>query len=65
MDITSVNTDDEDTARGSGNAAGTTAGSAMLFYIGAGNADTTDTGGTVTSTSPGDSFTILYQVQID
>lgn len=65
VDITSAADDDEDGVRGSGNAAGTTAGSAMLFYIGAGNADSTNTGGTVTSTSPADSFTILYQVQID
>jgi len=64
VDLTYKDTDDEDTTIASGNAAGTAAGSALTFYIGAGNSDTTDTGGTVTSSSD-NTFTILYQVKID
>ena len=63
--LTNSNADSETqpgapTETGYGNNAGTTAGSAITFYVG----DTSDnaSGGIVTSS---DTFTIIYQVQID
>ncbi len=64
VDLTYQDSDNENTAIASGHAAGTAAASAITFYIGNGNSDTTDTGGTVTNSSD-DTFTILYRVKID
>jgi uncharacterized repeat protein (TIGR01451 family) len=64
VDITLATNDDvnEDVNVGTGNAAASTAGSALNFYVGATNSDASDTGGTMTGT---DSVVILYQVLID
>ena len=58
VDITTVNTDTEDTAVASGDATGTAAGSAITFYIGTGN--TNSTGGTVVTP-----YSIVYSVTIN
>jgi uncharacterized repeat protein (TIGR01451 family) len=54
--------DDEDSSVASGNAAGTAAGSALNFYVGPSNKDSTDKGGDLPN---GSAVEIFYQVTID
>ncbi len=61
-DLTVQATDDEDTTVAAGNASAQAAGSTLTIFVGSGAADTTDTGGTVTSS---DTIYVYYQVQID
>ena len=69
VELTVQNSDDEDPTRASGDAAGTTAGSNLTFYVGGNsiNGSAATTGGDVrdSGTNPSDVFVILYQVQID
>ena len=62
VNITTTADDDENVLVASGNAAGAAAGSVLNFYVGAANADSADTGGTMTSA---DEIVVIYQVLID
>ncbi len=62
ISLTMQATDDEATTLASGGAVGITAGSALTLYVGTGNADTTNTGGTIAAAGV---YTIIYQVKVD
>jgi uncharacterized repeat protein (TIGR01451 family) len=62
VSLTTIADDDENTSVASGNAAGTASGSALNFYLGAANRDSTDKGGDLPS---GSVVELLYQVTID
>jgi len=62
VEVTVVNSDTESATLGAANASGTSAGSALTFYLGDGGTDASDTGGTLAG---GETITVVYRVTID